>query len=109
MATPLASRSDGLVIADQFLVERNRALPPVGGLQAFGATDQSSSRTDLMAVQIQRQFPARARAFQVLTTPIEGLLTPMATVKPVTAATRSAWHRLRPICWPGCAHGPRQS
>ena len=31
-----------------------------------------------MAVQIQRQFPARARAFQVLTTPIEGLLTPVA-------------------------------
>ena len=78
MASPLASRSDGLVIADQFLVERNRVLPSVGGLQAFGAADQSSSRTDLMAVQIQRQFPARARAFQVLTTPIEGLLTPVA-------------------------------
>jgi hypothetical protein len=72
------SRSDGLVIADQFLVERNKALPPVGGLLAFGASDQSSGRTDLMAVQIQRQFPARSRAFQVLTTPIEGLLTPVA-------------------------------
>jgi len=78
MASPLASRSDGLVIADQFLVERNRVLPPVGGLQACGAADQSSGRTDLMAVQIQWQFPARSRAFQVLTTPIEGLLTPVA-------------------------------
>ena len=31
-----------------------------------------------MAIQLQRQLPPRPRAFQVLATPIEGLLTPLA-------------------------------
>ena len=78
MATPSAARPDGILIADQFIVETNRKLPPVGGLAAFGVTDRVGGRTDLMAIQLDRNLPARPRALQVLATPIEGLLTPVA-------------------------------
>src|SRR6516162_9554524 len=78
MAAPDPVRPDRQLIADQYLVDAGRSLPPVGGLAAFGATDQLTGRTDLMAVQLHRQVPARARALQVMLTPIEGLLTPVA-------------------------------
>src|SRR5271155_3375167 len=78
MASPPPPRSDGLVVADQYQVERNRPMAPVGGLPAFAVVDRVTSRNDLMAVQLQRQFPARPRAFQVLATPIDGVLTPLA-------------------------------
>ncbi|HEX4171864.1 MAG TPA: hypothetical protein VHY82_05230, partial [Acetobacteraceae bacterium] len=78
MATPSAARPDGILIADQFIVETSRKLPPVGGLAAFGVTDRAGGRTDLMAIQLDRNLPARPRALQVLATPIEGLLTPVA-------------------------------
>ena len=50
----------------------------MGGLAAFGAVDQASGRTDLMAIQLHRQQPPRPRAFQALATPIDDLLTPLA-------------------------------
>jgi hypothetical protein len=78
MASPAPPRSNEHLIADQYLVERSRPVAAVGGLPAFAATDRVGGRTDLIAVQVQRQFPARARAMQVLATPIDGLLTPLA-------------------------------
>ena len=78
MASPSAARPDGILIADQFVVETNRKLAPVGGLAAFGVTDRARGRTDLMAIQLDRNLPARSRALQALTVPIEGLLTPLA-------------------------------
>jgi eukaryotic-like serine/threonine-protein kinase len=66
------------VIADRYVVDTARPLPPVGGLAAFAATDQASGHTDLMAIRVQRHLPPRPRALQALATPIEGLLTPLA-------------------------------
>ena len=78
MASPSAARPDGILVADQFIVESNRKLAPVAGLAAFGVTDRARGHTDLMAIQLDRNVPARARALQALTAPIEGLLTPVA-------------------------------
>lgn len=78
MANPDPSRAGGLLVANQYTVDLNRKFPPVGGLPAFGAADQASGRSDLMAIQLHRQIPARPRAFRVLAEPIEGLLTPLA-------------------------------
>ena len=79
MAAPAASRQDGSIVGNQYLIEHNRPLPSVGGLPAFGVLDQVTGRADLMAIQLHRQFPARPRAFLVLTTvPVDGLLAPLA-------------------------------
>ena len=79
MAAPAASRQDGIIVGNQYLVENNRPLPSVGGLPVFGVLDQVTGRTDLMAIQLHRQFPARPRAFHVLTAaPIDGVLAPVA-------------------------------
>ena len=77
MANPAAARPDGILIADQYVVETGRKLLPVGGLASFAVTDRGSGRRDLMAIQLDRRLPPRPRAFQVLATPIEGLLTPI--------------------------------
>jgi eukaryotic-like serine/threonine-protein kinase len=73
----MASPDDSL-IASRYEVDTNRKLPPVGGLAAFGAIDRVGGRADLMAVQLNRQWPARPRVFQALAMPIECLLTPLA-------------------------------
>ncbi len=78
MASPDATRPDGTLVANQYQVDRNRQLPLVSGLAAFGVIDHLTARTDLMAIQLSRQWPPRSRALQALTTPIEGLLTPIA-------------------------------
>lgn len=78
MPSPERTSPDGPMIAGQYVVDAGRRLLPVGGLPAFGATDQVTGRSDLMAIQIHRQMPARPRAFQALQKPIEGLLTPLA-------------------------------
>ncbi len=78
MASPSPYAHDGIVVGNQYVVETSRPLPPVGGLSAFHATDRVSGRTDLMAIQLDRQLSPRPLAFQVLTTPIEGLLTPVS-------------------------------
>lgn len=78
MASPGPARQNGALIADQYLVDAGRMLPAVGGLAAFGAADQLSGRTDLMAIRLDRSLPPRPRAFQALLTPIDGLLTPLA-------------------------------
>ncbi len=68
----------GTLIADQYEVETSRKLLPVAGLATFGVTDRLGGRTDLMAIQLDRNLPPRPRAFQALAAPIEGLLTPVA-------------------------------
>jgi eukaryotic-like serine/threonine-protein kinase len=70
---------DATLIAKQYSVDLDRPLPPVGGLAAFGVTDRLTGRSDLMALQVQRQYPARPRALQILASaPVEGLLAPVA-------------------------------
>jgi hypothetical protein len=78
MATPASSVPDGIVVANQYVVDASRPLSPVGGLRAFAAFDRLGGRTDLMAIRLDRQYPPRPRAFQSLATPIEGLLTPVS-------------------------------
>jgi eukaryotic-like serine/threonine-protein kinase len=78
MASPPSSGADRGTVANQYAIDLGRPLPPVGGLAAFGVNDQHTGRTDLMAVQVQRQLPARPRALQVLNAPMDGLLTPVA-------------------------------
>ncbi len=78
MASSDPARPDAPLIANQYVVDAGRRLPPVGGLAAFGVIDQVTGRADLMAIQLHRQVPPRPRAFQALAAPIEGLLTPVA-------------------------------
>ena len=75
---PTPSRSGELLVAGQYAVDRTRPLVPVGGVPSFAVIDRAMGRTDLIAVQIQRQFPPRPRLMQVLATPIEGLISPVA-------------------------------
>ena len=86
MASPDATRPDGTLVANQYQVDPNRKLPPVGGLAAFGAIDRLTGRTDLMAIQLGRRWPPRARALQTLAVPNRG---------PAHAhCIRSRWRRL---------------
>ena len=78
MATPDPTRPSDRLIANQYAVDTSRTLASVGGLAAFGAVDQLSGRSDLMAIQLHRQKPPRPRAFQALAAPIDNLLTPLA-------------------------------
>ena len=75
---PTPSRPGELLVAGQYAVDRARPLAPVGGLPSFPVTDRSTGRTDLIAIQIQRQFPPRPRLMQVLATPTDGLIAPIA-------------------------------
>jgi hypothetical protein len=62
----------------RFLVDVTSPLPDAGGgLVAFAASDRRASSTGLMALRVERQAPARARALQTLTAGIDGLLHPM--------------------------------
>ncbi len=78
MAIPAPPQPPGALVAGQYAIDGSRSLPPIGGLAAFGVTDQLAGRTDLMAVRIHRQFQPRPRALQALQAPIDGLLTPVA-------------------------------
>lgn len=74
---PSPPRPGEYLIANQYAVDRARPLAPVGGLATFSATDRTSGRSDLIAVQIQRQCAPRPRLMQVLSTPLDGILTPL--------------------------------
>jgi eukaryotic-like serine/threonine-protein kinase len=78
MAGPPASRPSDHLIAGQYAVDRAHPVAPVCGLPAFAAADRVTGRTDLIAIQIQRQFPARPRVMPALARPIDGLLAPIA-------------------------------
>jgi eukaryotic-like serine/threonine-protein kinase len=66
------------LIADRYAIDVARPLAPLEGATCFAATDRNSTRDDLVAVQVRRNFPVRARALQALAVPIEGLVTPIA-------------------------------
>lgn len=78
MAIRERRRPAGALVANQYAVDVNRPLSPIGGLAAFGVTDELAGRTDLVAVRIQRQFQPRPRALQSLQASVDGLLTPVA-------------------------------
>jgi hypothetical protein len=78
MAGSAPSRPSDILIAGQFAVDRAHPVAPVGGLPAFAVVDRVSARTDLIAIQVQRPFPARPRVVQALTAPIDGMLAPIA-------------------------------
>ena len=60
MATPDPARPNDRLVADQYAVDTRRTLPSVGGLAAFGAVDQRSGRSDLMAIQLASAEAAAA-------------------------------------------------
>lgn len=61
-----------------FVVDPARPLPGAGGgLPAFGATDLRVGRTDLMAVAVARDYPARAGVMRDLTEGCANLLGPL--------------------------------
>ncbi len=67
------------LIAGRYAVDPAAAMPSAGGgLTTFGATDQTTGDAGFVAVQVQKQAPARASALQALTRPIDGLLCPLA-------------------------------
>jgi hypothetical protein len=74
---PTSSRSGEYLVANQYAVDRAHPLAPVAGLAAFPAIDRASGRSDLIAVQIQRQLAPRARLMHVLSTPLDGMLAPV--------------------------------
>jgi eukaryotic-like serine/threonine-protein kinase len=74
----MANQSDTL-IADRYAVLLAQPQPEAGGgLPTFAAKDQQSGDAALIAIQVRRDMPPRARALQMLTTPIDGVLTPLA-------------------------------
>lgn len=67
------------LIAGRFRVETAVPLPEAGGgLPAFAARDERATDLALIAIQASRHAPARARALQMLTEPMEGMLCPLA-------------------------------
>ncbi|HEY1932015.1 MAG TPA: hypothetical protein VGG99_08390 [Acetobacteraceae bacterium] len=71
--------SPDTLIAGHYRVETARPLPEAGGgLPAFAARDDRAAGVDLIAIQVARRAPARARALQMLAEPVEGVLHPLA-------------------------------
>ena len=67
------------LIADRYAVDLAQPLPDAGGgLPCFGVKDRQTGDTSLIAIQVQRNAPARARGLQMLVHPIDHLLTPLA-------------------------------
>ena len=74
MATPPETS-----IAGRYTVLPAQPMPEAGGgLPCFAAKDSRSGDTGLIAIQVRRDAPARAQPLQLLTQPIDGLLTPLA-------------------------------
>jgi eukaryotic-like serine/threonine-protein kinase len=74
----MANQSDSL-IADRYAVLLTQPMPGAGGgLPAFAAKDRQTGDTGLIAIQARRDMPPRARALQMLNSPIDGVLTPLA-------------------------------
>ena len=47
-------------------------------MDAFVATDKTSALGSLIALKVHRRFPARAQALHALSTPVDGILNPIA-------------------------------
>ncbi len=63
------------LIGGQYAVDYTRPLPGAGGGLASFAV---AGRPTLMALQVERHLPARLRPLQMLTSPLEGVLCPLA-------------------------------
>jgi hypothetical protein len=67
------------LIADRYAVLLAQPLPEAGGgLPTYAAKDRQSGDAALIAIQVRRDLPPRPRALQMLTAPIDGILTPLA-------------------------------
>ena len=67
------------LIGGLYDVDVSRPLPLAGGgLPTFAASGGKSGDRALMAIRVGRHAPARRRALQTLTMPIDGLITPLA-------------------------------
>jgi len=74
MATPPET-----LIAGRYTVSLAQPMPEAGGgLACFAAKDTHAVDAALIAIQVHRDAPARARPLQMLVQPIDGLLTPLA-------------------------------
>ncbi len=74
-----AAVPDPPLIAGRFLINFDQpARGAGGGLEAFAATDSTGTLGSLVALQVHRRFPARAQALHALSTPVEGVLNPVA-------------------------------
>ncbi len=68
-----------VLIADRYAVLLAQPMPEAGGgVPAFAVKDRQSGDTALIAVQVRRDLPPRARALQNLAVPIDGVMTPLA-------------------------------
>jgi hypothetical protein len=87
MADPVDAHMIG-----HFAVDVTRPLPDAGGgLPAFAATDRRGGNVPLMAIRVDRHAPVRARALQMLTVGIDGLLTPLAQGLGPPVEGKAAW------------------
>jgi eukaryotic-like serine/threonine-protein kinase len=67
------------LIADRYAVLLAQPLAEAGGgLPAYAAKDRQTGDTALIAIAVQRDLPPRTRALQLLGSPIDGVLTPLA-------------------------------
>ena len=74
MATPPAT-----LIAGRYRLDTARPLPDAGGgLPTFAARDERAANAEMVAIQVARHAPPRARALQMLGEPIDGMLCPLA-------------------------------
>ena len=97
MALPAPQSPAPPLIGGQYSVDTTRPLAGTGGgMTAFAVNDRRTGRTDLMAVQIERRLPPRARALQALTDPIEGILSPLAHGPASDAAGNGGYYIVAP-------------
>lgn len=67
------------LIAGRFIVDLSKPVPNAGGgLDAFAANDKTAALASLVALKIHRRLPARAQALQALSSPVDGILNPIA-------------------------------
>ena len=79
MALQAPQAAPSPLIGGQYSVDTARPLPGAGGgMPAFAVIERRSGRSDLMAVQVDRRFPPRARALQAFAESVEGILSPLA-------------------------------
>lgn len=74
----MANQPDTL-IADRYAVLLAQPLLEAGGgLPTFAVKDRQSGDAALIAIQVRRDMPPRARTLQALASPIDGVLNPLA-------------------------------
>jgi eukaryotic-like serine/threonine-protein kinase len=97
MALPAPQAAAAPLIGGQYSVDTARPLSGTGGgMPAFAVIDRRGGRTDLMAVQVDRRFPPRARALQAFADPIEGVLSPLAHGPAPDAAGNGSYYFIAP-------------